>query len=369
LLPALCKLVGNTTAVSPHTVSDYERNSYYDGVAGDGEHPSLLYRIRSAKYPWIRPAGGHAHPPKSLYGVHGTTLSHFWSAVGPQVRDLVKSSVKTCYSIDPAHFATCGEDRKNTLGPAVIWVTVYPGSTSAGTAHKVSQDILGLLKRNGVEDVEVEWQEAVTWKATGPALLPVVGSDDPTAQFCHHLTAALGIPIATTEREAEDAQGTVGFFFHENRDKKGNPSTKVFGVSNHHVLRKKVEEKYEFKGAGAPRQYVQVCGIRCFQRGLDEIKLAISDRSTITDAYISNINKLGEEGDVEEFHQLQQKLGEQKHAITALEEFYKNLMAQWGDITLRNIGHVHYSPPISVDVKGGRYTHWGQRGAYLAGTL
>ena len=39
------------------------------------------------------------------------------------------------------------------------------------------------------------------------------------------LTAALGMPIATPESEAADAQGSVALFFHENKDA---PSTKVF---------------------------------------------------------------------------------------------------------------------------------------------
>jgi len=61
--PTLLSQESDTTVVSPHAVSDYERTSYYNGVTDDGEHPDLLYRTGSAKYPWIRPAGRHAHPP------------------------------------------------------------------------------------------------------------------------------------------------------------------------------------------------------------------------------------------------------------------------------------------------------------------
>jgi hypothetical protein len=31
--------------------------------------------------------------------------------------------------VDPAHFITYGEDGEETLGPIVIWVGVYSGST------------------------------------------------------------------------------------------------------------------------------------------------------------------------------------------------------------------------------------------------
>jgi hypothetical protein len=63
------------------------------------------------------------------------------------------------------------------------------------------------------------------------------------------LTAALGIPIATAEREAADAQGSVGFLFHENRNQDGDPSTKAFGVSNRHVFREEIKGTYEFRVA------------------------------------------------------------------------------------------------------------------------
>jgi len=358
------------SVVTAYAVSDYEKTSYYNGITDEGEHPDLLYRTGSAKYPWIQPKGRHAYQPtKSLRGVYRTSLNDVWSTVGPQVSKLVKDRMNR-YSIDPARFVTRGGDGEETLGPVVIWVGVYPGSTSANTAHEVSQNILELLEKNGVKDVEVEWHEAVSWKAAGPALLRVVGNNNPTVHVRRHLTAALGMPIATAGREVDDAQGSVGFFFHEGRDKHGNPSTKVFGVSNRHVLREKSEGTYEFKGAGAPRQYVRVNGLRRFQRGLDEIKVSIGDHGILADLYVREIVKLEAKGtsedeeeaeeDARELRKTRERLDEQKQAIADLEKFYDDVKTQWGDIEHRNIGHVHYSPPISVDVKGERYTEdWG----------
>lgn len=150
------------TVVSAHTVSDYERTSYYNGLADEGDHPDLLYRTGSAKYPWTQPSGRHAYQPtKSLRGVFGTPLNDVWSTVGPQVRDLVRAQ-KTPYSINTARFVTHGEDGEDTLGPVVIWIGVPPSATSADTAHDVSNRILDLLERNLVKDVEVEWHEAVS---------------------------------------------------------------------------------------------------------------------------------------------------------------------------------------------------------------
>ena len=163
-------------------------------------------------------------------------------------------------------------------------------------------------------------------------------------------------------------EGSVGFFFHEGRDKRGNPSTKVFGVSNRHVLHEKIEGTYEFKGASAPPQYVRVNGLRRFQRGLDEIKVSISDHGMLADL-AREIVKLEAKGtseeeeaeeDARELRKTRVRLDEQKQAIADIEKFYDDVKTRWSDIELRNIGHVHYSPPISVDVEGEQYTEdWG----------
>ena len=95
----------------------------------------------------------------------------------------------------------------------------------------VSQVIPTLLNQSGVEKAEVEWQEAVTSRSIGPRLLRLVGTDHPTVHVRRHLTATLGIPLVATEMEVDDAQGTLGFCFHENRDKDGNPSMRRKGPS------------------------------------------------------------------------------------------------------------------------------------------
>jgi hypothetical protein len=78
--------------------------------------------------------GRHAHPPpKSLRGVHGTPLNGVWSTGGSLVRDPVKRRCED--SISPTSSRTGGHSRSRRH-----WVAVSPGSTSADTAHQVSQD-------------------------------------------------------------------------------------------------------------------------------------------------------------------------------------------------------------------------------------
>ena len=136
-----------------YTVSELERAWYYYGIAHDGEHPELLYRTSWEKKPWVAPTGRVARP------FYGTPLNRIWDTVGPKIDNLVNAAVTKSYTINTTRFFTVpdGESVKNgTLGSVVVWISVHPGSTSASTAHLVSQGILQLLTDNGVTDVDVE---------------------------------------------------------------------------------------------------------------------------------------------------------------------------------------------------------------------
>jgi hypothetical protein len=206
----------------------------------------------------------------------------------------------------------------------------------------------------------VEWFEGAVKKMCGrPALLHVTQDTNPTYYVRRFLTAGLGMPIATAERQDDDAQGSVAFFFHENKDRYGNTSTKVFAVSNSHVLRKDTTVPYQFKGTNAPPQHVRLAGFRRFQRGLDEIKAAVAGHGTNAVILAREIvalevklNSEDEEEAAEAMDAKRARLAKVEKDIAALEAFYKDVNAHWGDIARRNIGHVDWVPEISVDVEG-----------------
>jgi hypothetical protein len=358
-----------TAVVSQYTPTEYERTTYYNGIIGD-DHPELVYRSDFLTTPFPKPVGRYAHiPVKSLHGVYDTPLNGVWETVGPKIVDLITTRKINWSSVDPARFfthATPGEEEKGSLSPVVIWVGVSPGSTSSDAAHEVSQEILALLREHEVKDAVVEWREAVLQRLAGPPLMRHVGSTNPTHHVRRFLTALLGIPLATQGMEAEDAQGTLTLWFHENQGKDGNPSYKVYGVSNCHVLRKNTTVDYEHQG-GAPKDFVRVCGVRRFQRGIDEIKKHISDHGIRADFYTREIDGLeamenqGEEV-VSEIDANRRYLDGKNEAIRQLEALYDEVSKYWFDMKLRrDIGYVQHAEAIKVDVEGGtRYTSdWG----------
>ena len=347
--------------------------AYYNGITGDGDHPELVYRSDALTTLFPRPAGRFPHVPvKSLRGVFDTPLNKVWDFVGPQICDIIKARKIQWSSIDTARFfthAALGENEKGSLGPVVIWIGVKPGSTSADTAHDVSQEILTLLEKNRVEDVVVEWREAVLQTLSGPPLMCHADNIDPTHYVRRFLTALLAVPLTTEKMEGDDSQGTLTLWMHENKDDSGNPSNKVFGISNCHVLRKDTKVNYELKG-GAAKDYVRVCGMRRFQRGLDEITKAAADNLVFADLHARDIVKLQAKGDqspqnAKKIARMQNQLDERNEAIADLERLHADVTKYWSDSKLhRNIGHVVYAPAIKVDQ--GRTNYTSDWGAFLA---
>ena len=328
----------DATAVSPYLPLDWERTTYYNGISLD--HPELLYRSDLLENSFPIPKGRHSHlPTKIVYGVFNTSLNGVWDIVTPQICEFLKVRKIRYLAIKATCFVTHGEDGKDTstVGPVVIWIATHPTTTTAENAHDASPGILALLKDNGVEGAVVEWYEGAVEKLSGPCLLRATDDTNPTHYVRRFLTAALGMPIATAEREATDGQGSVTMSFYENNDKRGASSVKAFSDSNCHVLRKDTTVEYEFKGAGALVQHVRLAG---FQRGLDEIKACVSGYGTAADHLAREIVELEVKLKSEEVAEdeaamvaKRKKLAQVMYDLGVLETFY-----YWSDIMYQNIG-------------------------------
>ena len=160
-----------TPPLLEHSPTAYEKQFYYNGITGGSDHLELIYRSDYHTTPFAKPTGKYGQVPvKSVHCVFDTPLNAVWGTVGPQIRNVVKAHGVKYSSIDTARFYTHGppgEEEKGSLGPPVIWMGVWPGSTSAETAHDVSQAILTLLEKNEVTEVVVEWREAVVQRLAG----------------------------------------------------------------------------------------------------------------------------------------------------------------------------------------------------------
>lgn len=354
------------TMVSQYDPSEWEKANYYHGVSS--HPPELLYRSNYLSNPFPHPKGRFHHIfPKTAHGVYNTRLNNVWHIVAPRIRDGLKSHHKIRYSaIQAARFITHGERGLDRLGPVVIWIAVHPNSTTAEDAHSVSGRILNLLGANRVDGVVVEWIEGTVERMgsnhrPGPPLLPITEQDNATYYVRRFLTARLGMPIARVDDS--DAQGSVAFFFHENRDRRGNPSNRVLAVSCCHVLRQDTTVSYKFAGiAKAPADRVRLAGSRRFKRGVDEITATIQDKGEEGARLAQEIRERqaelnsNDQQAVRAAENIQVQSAKVMEDIAALADFYRAVETHWSSLESRIIGHIDWAPKITVDPEPTRYT-------------
>jgi len=349
----------------PHSVSHAEAMFYYAGISPTP--PKLVYRTGSDARPFIMPKGPEAHRRlKAACGLYGHSLNLVWkTTVGPKVRDLLTAVGMAWTSIDGVRFLTDEGDDKTTLGPAVIWVGVRPGSLMGEHAFNAANDILEILGAFDIRDVEVEFRESIYRRSVGPALLKSVSSVNPIVDVCDPLTTALGLPIAAADRP--DVQGTVAVYFAE-----GGESTKTLALTCHHVVLKvdaSHNDDYTLRGAGAPRKHVQLLGTRAFDKLIESIRLRIGRHGIMVDLHEADIKRLegvlGGDGELDEdevaeatleLTEAQDQLKKANQAIESLEKFYNTVKTDWGPARQRVIGHIRRSPPVAFNVQPGGFT-------------
>lgn len=106
---------------------------------------------------------------------------------------------------------------------------------------------------------------------------------------------------------------------------------------------------------GAPKDFVRVCGVRRFQRGLAEIERNISAHGIRADFWTWEVDRLEameqDEEVVGEICANRRNLDDEKKAIKQPEALYEEVTKQWSNIELhRDIGYAQHAEAIKVDV-------------------
>ncbi|KAF8327470.1 uncharacterized protein EI90DRAFT_3224556 [Cantharellus anzutake] len=291
----------------PPSVSKLEARFYYAGLLSS---PILVYRTSTT--PWKRPTGPEAYRElKELKPVFNHGIVNVWGVLGPKVCDCLDSQQVTWTSVDVVRFAKVGE----TPGPVVLWIGVMPQSLSGEGAHIAAVGCLQLLESSQLTDV-------------GPKLLKSVSSTNPTAGVCGPVTPALSLPLAA--RATSYAEGTGTLYISKSRD-----SEKVYVLTARHVVFPPNEgsnELYSCKRTSQPRR--------------ESTMVKIGGHKIMVDYYNQQLQDLQGGGGEEEEEEAQA-------VIEALNHFHDKY---WSEESLRVIGHVAYSPPITVGAGAERYT-------------
>lgn len=331
---------------APYVVSHVEATFYYAGISRSP--PKLVYR--TSKDPFVMPKGPEAYRRlKYLYPVYDHELGNKWKDISSKIRDLLDKQQVRFSTIDLVRFRTVSEyHTPAVISPVVIWVGVLPDSLVGEDAFNSANAILALLKGEGVTDVDIEFRESVFGRSAGAELYEPASDLDATRHVIDPLTTALGISIAAAK--TPHIQGTMGFYFKDGDD--------LYGVTARHVLFPADEDSsnYTYSRRG-PRKDVLLLGTKAWDDYLKSIRIRIGNLGTTVEIHGESIERLeaGAKGDTpaakkakKDLEKTREVLQETTDAINQLYELYTQTKNDFGKSSQRVIGHVVWSPAITV---------------------
>lgn len=166
--------------ISPHLITKFERQFYYNGVSANP--PELLYRSDLETNKFYVPTPGAPFskvPTKISNGVFGTDLNSIWGdIIAPRIITSMKANGIKYSALETVRF-TIMQDGVTTVGPVVVWITVRPDTTNAEALRNFTPNILRILSDSHITGVVVEWYEGEVCKLTSPPLVPVVNRKNP----------------------------------------------------------------------------------------------------------------------------------------------------------------------------------------------
>ena len=330
----------------PYVISKAEATFYYAGISRSP--PKLVYR--TSRDPFVMPRGPEAYRRlKYLYPVYDHKLGNKWEYVRPKVRGLLDKYRVRFSTIDLVRFRTVPDQQTPAaISPIVIWVGVLPDSLATEDAFNSANAILALLKNEGITAVDIEFRESVFRRSAGAELYEPASDLDATRHVIDPLTTALGLPIAAAK--TPHFQGTMGFYFRDQND--------LYGVTARHVLfpADEYSSDYTYNPSG-PRKEVLLMGTKAWDDYLKSVQIQIGNLATAAEIYRGSIRRL--EGRVEgdtpaakkarkELKKTRELLEETTEAIDELQKLYEQTKKDFGKPNQRVIGHIVWSPAITV---------------------
>ncbi|KAK0190382.1 hypothetical protein F5146DRAFT_1137223 [Armillaria mellea] len=354
------------TSSSPYDVSKLEARLYYFGIRGPSRRgPKLIFR--TSKDVFTAPSGPEQYSRlmqlRPVYEHHKLGEDDLWATIRSKVVKLLDQRNIQHSSVDLVRFSWV-EDNEDDSGdgndedienvdikvapygtvvttPVTIWVGVLPDTLTGEVAYHSSNDILDLLQKHAISDIDVAYRER--WSGTSEA------------PNCRHRSRDYCTWPAY--RWFEDAQETgnnglllqsnylysyVGtFFFREDERTSG----------------------YTYKAG--PKKEVVLMGTKALTNFLRSIQGHIgilNNRVGVLEKRVTTLTARSEGGGstaeqaASELLETQHELTKTRTAIEELKKSFVKMKKQWTRPKDRVIGHVVWAPPVSVHTAPHSYT-------------
>ncbi|KAH9945505.1 uncharacterized protein BXZ73DRAFT_96322 [Epithele typhae] len=341
---------------SRHGVSKLEAYLYYQGIRGDRKHaPKLIYRTSTDIF---SPPSGPSQDLRKmqLLTVHGYEelgQDNLWEVIRDGTAGLLDRKDIKYTSVDLVRFRweEQSEDSrtKAVTSLATIWIGVLPDSTNGDAAFNCTQDILQLLKKHEIDDVDVAYRESEAWPLAGPILYAPVNDLHPLKGVIDWVTTSLSLPIAGLR--TLHMQGTLGFYFKIGED--------LYGVTARHVLFPDTEGNALYRyNSSVPKKNVVLMGNKALDDLLASIQALIGTlKNTVVvlnkrvKAYTKKASG-GDEQAAKDLATYQQNLNDTEATIVELRKFWALLKRDWFAADDRVIGHVLNKRKFMPNLRG-----------------
>ncbi|GJJ08867.1 hypothetical protein Clacol_003087 [Clathrus columnatus] len=328
------------------TPMDEAHNDFY----GIPSNPLSIYHTGPR---WPLPGPQAQRIPKETRPVYGHPISHVWRELGKKIYMYFDSIELKWTSIDPVRFAEVGKEP----GPVFLWVGVLPDTLSSDHAKDVAAYCKEILVEYGFADVEIAFRESIYTrhvgsKHVGPKLLDHVHSSDPTVDLSIPFTPALSLQISPL---AFPRIGGTGCLYL----REGGQSERVFLLTARHIVfppDKYPNDLYRLEKSQTRREIVHL-GEGAFDKAFDAITRRIQYWDNIVNNYQATYTDLKSrvKGKNAETTSDEQALEESRLNLkwaeasrSTIVNFQRNINSSWRELNQRILGHVLYSPPISV---------------------
>ncbi|GJJ12376.1 hypothetical protein Clacol_006617 [Clathrus columnatus] len=228
-------------------------------------------------------------------------------------------------SIDVVRIGYVGEP----FAPVILWIGVAPYSLSSTDGLTIAHKCKQILDQNGITDVEVEIRESVVNPSVGPK----------------PLTTTLGFSIRS--EGTGWAEGTSGFFMAEG----GN--SKIFLITARHIIFPRIKlnnDEYVHENTSQPHHNVLLLSDCSFRELGESIKNAVEATESMISSQERDVELFKGKENQNEFKHAQAELDKTKRALEQHEMIFHEFYMHWGYSDNRIIGHVIFSPPVSLGV-------------------
>ncbi|KAH9044292.1 hypothetical protein EDB85DRAFT_2284617 [Lactarius pseudohatsudake] len=338
--------------------SEYEAKTFYYGLPSN---PVLVFQTGT---PWKKPTGPEAYSvPKEVRPVFDDQIATVWDEMGTQVFEYLDSVEVTWTTIDVVRFAEAEEDP----GPVVLWIGVKPGSLSREDAQVAAvgcETILDKFKITGAE-VAFRSHSSPGWPALSSSITPTTLTQPPGFVVFsppHSVCRSLPKP-----RRTPRAPGAI--YLSVGRD-----SEKVYVLTARHAVfppnavpnelyDRMVRKRLPGSWISQPRREVILPGPQAFQSVLKSTMVKIRGDMIMVDLHNRELDTLRErkasvdnDGVEEERMVVEGNLRAVEASIKAINKFHDEVTKYWSEESQRVIGHITYSPAITVGTGTKRYT-------------